>query len=68
MLSDPLFIFAALACGVVAAILLMGISQFGKGDIESSKRSNKFMQWRIIAQFIAVAAILLFVLIRGDGG
>ena len=68
MLSDPLFIFAALACGVVAVILLMGISQFGKGDIESSKRSNKFMQYRIIAQFIAVAAILLFVLIRGDGG
>jgi len=68
MLSDPLFIFAAIACGIVAVILLMGISQFGKGDIESSKRSNTFMKYRIIAQFIAVAAILLFVLIRGDGG
>ena len=68
MLSDPLFIFAALACAVVAVVLDMGISQFGKGDIESSKRSNKFMKLRIIAQFIAVAAILLFVMIRGDNG
>ncbi|MEL7014281.1 MAG: twin transmembrane helix small protein [Pseudomonadota bacterium] len=68
MLSDPLFIFAALACGAVAVILLIGISHFGKGDVESSKRSNTFMKYRIIAQFIAVAAILLFVLIRGDGG
>ncbi len=68
MLSDPLFIFAAVACAIVAVILLMGISQFGKGDMESSKRSNKFMQYRIIAQFIAVAAILLFVLVRGKGG
>ena len=68
MLADPLFIFAALACGVVAVILLIGISQFGKGDIESSKRSNKFMQWRLIAQFVAVALILLFVMVRGNGG
>ncbi|MEM7599556.1 MAG: twin transmembrane helix small protein [Pseudomonadota bacterium] len=68
MLSDPLFIFAALACAAVAVVLIMGISQFGKGDLESSKRSNKFMKMRIIAQFIAVAAILLFVMIRGDGG
>ena len=68
MLSDPLFIFAALACAVVAVVLVMGISQFGKGDIESSKRSNKFMKLRIIAQFIAVAAILLLVMIRGDNG
>ncbi|MEO0370704.1 MAG: twin transmembrane helix small protein [Pseudomonadota bacterium] len=68
MLSDPLFLVAALACGVVAVILLMGISQFGKGDVESSKRSNKFMQWRIIAQFVAVALILLFVIVRGDKG
>ncbi|MEL6736698.1 MAG: twin transmembrane helix small protein, partial [Pseudomonadota bacterium] len=68
MLSDPLFILAAIACGIVAVILLMGISQFGKGDLESSKRSNKFMQWRIIAQFVAVALILLFVMFRGDGG
>lgn len=68
MLNDPLFILVALACGVVAVILLIGISNFGKEGIESSKRANKFMRWRIIAQFIAVVLILLFVYIRRMGG
>jgi uncharacterized BrkB/YihY/UPF0761 family membrane protein len=68
MLNDPLFIIAAIACGVVAVILLMGISTFGKEGEDNAKRSNKFMRWRIIAQFIAVALILLFVLVRGEGG
>ncbi len=64
MFSDPLFILVVLACGVVAAILIFGITTFGKGGIENSKRSNKLMRWRIIAQFVAVLMILLFVLIR----
>lgn len=68
MLNDPLFILVALACGAVAIILLLGISTFGKEGIESSKRANKFMRWRIIAQFIAVVLILLFVFIRSQGG
>ncbi len=68
MLSDPLFIIAALACGVVAIILIVGVANFGKGGIEHAKRSNKLMRWRIIAQFIAVALIVLFVLIRRQGG
>lgn len=68
MLNDPLFILVALACGAVAIILLMGISTFGKEGVESSKRANKFMRWRIIAQFIAVVLILLFVYIRRQGG
>lgn len=68
MLNDPLFIMVALACGVVAIILLVGISTFGKEGIENSKRSNKLMRWRIIAQFVAVLLILLFVVIRRQGG
>ncbi len=68
MLSDPLFILVALACGAVAVILIMGISTFGKEGVESSKRANKFMRWRIIGQFVAVVLILVFVLIRGKGG
>ena len=58
MLNDPLFILVALACGVVAVILLIGISNFGREGIENSKRANKFMRWRIIAQAVAVALIL----------
>lgn len=70
MLDDPLFIIVALACGIVAGILFLGIGTFGFGkeSIENSKRSNKLMRWRIIAQFIAVVLILLFVYIRRQGG
>ncbi len=68
MLNDPLFILVALACGVVAVVLIMGISNFGKEGIENAKRSNKFMRWRIIAQFVAVVLILLFVYIRRQMG
>ena len=68
MLNDPLFIIVAVACGAVAVILLMGISTFGKEGVESSQRANKFMRWRIIAQFVAVVLILLFVYIRRQGG
>ena len=68
MLNDPLFIIVALACGAVAIILLMGIGTFGKEGIENSKRANKLMRWRIIAQFVAVVLIVLFVYIRRQGG
>ncbi|MBU3261624.1 MULTISPECIES: twin transmembrane helix small protein [Roseovarius] len=68
MLSDPLFIIVALACLGVALILILGISTFGKEGRDNAKRSNKLMRWRIIAQFVAVLLILLFVYIRGQGG
>ncbi len=68
MFNDPLFILVVLACGVVAAILLTGIATFGRGGAESGKRSNRLMRWRIAAQFVAVLLILLFVLIRRQGG
>lgn len=68
MLNDPLFILVALACGAVAVILMMGISTFGKGGQDAGKRANKFMRWRIIAQFIAVVVILAFVYIRRQTG
>lgn len=68
MLKDPLFIVAAIACGAVAIILLMGISTFGKEGLDNAKRANKLMRLRIIAQFVAVMLILLFVFIRRQGG
>ncbi len=68
MLNDPLFLLVALACGAVAVILAMGISTFGKGGADNGKRSNKFMRWRIMAQFAAVLLILAFVFLRGQGG
>lgn len=68
MFNDPLFILVVVACGGVAIILILGISNFGKEGVEAGKRSNKYMRWRIMAQFAAVVIILLFVLIRRQGG
>ncbi len=67
MLSDPLFLIVAAAMLVVVLILARGISYFGKGDLESAKKSNKMMQWRIAAQFVAVLLILFFLWMRSGG-
>jgi hypothetical protein len=68
MLSDPLFIVAAIACLGVLVILMLGIGTFGKGGEGAAKRSNKLMRYRIYGQAIAVALIVLFVLFRKSGG
>jgi hypothetical protein len=68
MLSDPFFLLVAAACVVTALILIRGISTFGKEGVENAKRANKYMWWRIIAQFVAVLLILLFVYVRRQGG
>ncbi|WP_417726970.1 twin transmembrane helix small protein [Roseovarius sp.] len=68
MLQDPLFILVAVGCLTVAVILIRGISTFGKEGVENAKRSNKYMQWRLIAQFIAIILILIFVYFRRQGG
>ena len=67
MLQDPLFLLVAAATLAVVVILAIGISHFGKGDLESAKKSNKMMQWRIGAQFIAVLLILFFLWMRSGG-
>jgi hypothetical protein len=68
MTNDPLLIIALLACAAVLVILLLGINAFRKGGAEASKESNKFMQWRIGAQFVAVLLILAFVYFRRQSG
>ncbi len=68
MLKDPLFIAVAIACLVVAGILMFGIGTFGKGGEFNRKNANKIMQWRIGAQFVAVMMLLLFAWIRSKGG
>ncbi|MFD1510869.1 twin transmembrane helix small protein [Lacimonas salitolerans] len=68
MRDDPLFYIAAAACLVVVAILILGISNFGKGTMEAAKKSNRMMKLRIVAQFAAVVLILLFVWLSGGRG
>jgi hypothetical protein len=68
MTEDPLFYIVAAAMLSVLVVLAIGISQFGKGTVEAAKRSNKMMQLRIVAQFVAVVFLLLFVWLRSNGG
>ena len=67
MKDDPLLFVIAVAMAVVVGILMFGIGSFGKGGEFSRKYSNKMMQWRLIAQFVAVMLILLFVWLRREG-
>jgi hypothetical protein len=64
MLQDPLFWLVAVAVLVVLGILLFGIGTFGKGGAYNARNANKIMRYRIIAQFVAILVILLYVLVR----
>lgn len=65
MFNDPLFILVVVAVAAVLIILLMGIGTFGVGGEVSRKHSNRFMRYRIYAQAVAIAVILLFIWLRG---
>lgn len=64
MLSDPLFIFATLACLIVLAILMFGIGTFAKGGEFNKRNANRIMRWRLGAQFVAVVLIVAFAWLR----
>lgn len=64
MANDPLFWVVAIACLAVLVILMIGIGGFAKGGDFNRKHANRVMRWRIGAQAIAIALILLFVWIR----
>lgn len=64
MAKDPLFWIVAAACLGVLVILLVGIGSFAKGGDFNRKHANRIMRYRIGAQAVAVALILLFVWLR----
>jgi hypothetical protein len=64
MQDKPLFYLVVLAVLVVLAILATGIGGFAKGGEFNRKHGNRLMRWRIIAQAVAVALILLFLWMR----
>lgn len=68
MLSDPIFIAAAVASLVVVVILAIGIGGFAKGGEFNRKHGNRMMRYRLIAQFVAVVLIVGFVYLRRNGG
>lgn len=67
MFSDPLFLFATVACFVVLGILLFGIGTFAKGGEFNKRNANRIMRWRLYAQFIAVILIVGFAWLRSKG-
>lgn len=67
MFSDPLVIFAVVACLVVLGILLFGIGTFAKGGEFNKRNANKIMRWRLGAQFAAVVVIAGFAWLRSRG-
>ena len=67
MLSDPLFILATVVCLIVLVILMVGIGVYTKGGEVNRKYANMLMRWRIIAQALAVLAIVLFAWAKSRG-
>ncbi|MFT4744115.1 MAG: hypothetical protein ACI91Z_002095 [Yoonia sp.] len=64
MADDPLFILVVIAVLIVLGILAFGIGTFGKGGDFNRKHANRIMRYRIGAQAVAVALILLYVYLR----
>lgn len=64
MTDGPLFIFVLLAVAAVLIILMLGLGGFATGGDFNKNNANKLMRLRIVAQFIAVLAILGFIALR----
>ncbi len=67
MLSDPLFLLAAFSAFAVLGVLLVGVGGFAKGGEFNRRNGNRMMRYRLVAQAIAVALIVLFVFVRSRG-
>lgn len=68
MSEAPLYFIAVAAVLVVLVILMIGLGAFTSGGEFNRKYSNKLMRMRIIAQAVAVGLILLYAVMRGNGG
>ena len=64
MTQDPLLILVVLACLAVVVVLMLGMGGFAKGSGWAQKNSNKLMRYRLVAQFVAVLLIVLYVYLR----
>jgi len=64
MLHDPLFLLVAAAIGITLLILATGLFSFMRGGPFNRKYANRIMRYRIAAQAVAIALIMLFVWLR----
>jgi preprotein translocase subunit SecF len=68
MFADPLYILTVVAVIAVVIVLIFGLGGFAGGGEFNKRNSNKLMRMRIIAQFIAVVLIVIYVYLRKDAG
>jgi hypothetical protein len=64
-MSTATYIFAIIAMGVVALVLIRGLFNMMKGG--DANTSNKLMQLRVLLQAIAVILIMLTLWLTGGG-
>ena len=67
LLQDPMFLLAAGASLVVLVILMLGIGSFARGGEFNRRNANRFMRWRLAAQFVAVVLIVAFAWLKSGG-
>jgi hypothetical protein len=67
LLSDPMFILAAVASLAVLGILIFGVASFARGGEFNRRNSNRLMRWRLGAQFVAVVLIVAFAWFKSRG-
>ncbi|MBB3992676.1 preprotein translocase subunit SecG [Sulfitobacter undariae] len=60
-MSDPFFTLIIIAVIAVVIVLMMGLGGFASGGAFNKANSNRLMRYRIIAQFIAVMLIVVYV-------
>ncbi|SPH22565.1 hypothetical protein ASD8599_03308 [Ascidiaceihabitans donghaensis] len=68
MLTDVLFVLIVIACLAVVGVLGLGLGGFGKGSGWAKNNSNNLMRYRILTQAIAVGLIVLYVVVKRNGG
>ena len=68
MPQDPLFIIVIIAVLAVVVVLMIGLGGYAGGGAFNKRNSNKIMRWRLIAQFIAVVLIVIYVYLRKATG
>jgi len=67
LMSDPLFVIAAIASLAVLAILVFGVASFARGGDFNRRNANRIMRWRLGAQFVAVILIVAFAYFKARG-
>ena len=66
-MSQFVFFLIPVAMAATAIILGVGIYSLAKGGTFAKENSNKLMRMRVTAQAIAIALMMLFVWLAGQG-